>query len=126
MQHPGSIFRTILILSVFPTHAFPAGQLVPSDMVRGMDALDIESIDANITFALDTLNDAGSQSWTSYHNTAEGHITIIRSFEFESSMCRKIEIVSKQIGFTSQRKVSFCQGEDLDWQPLRFRLQNAQ
>jgi hypothetical protein len=101
-------------------------QLVPSEIVRGFDVLEIESIDRNILVALDTLHDSGTQKWVSSSNQASGHIKILRSYEFEFSRCREIEIMSKQVGFTDKRIVSFCVGDDFYWHRLSFKLKNSQ
>jgi len=88
--------------------------------------LEIESIETSITIALDTLPDLGAQAWFSSSNRANGSIKILRSFEFASSMCREVEFVSKQNGFTYQQTINFCQDDDFYWHPLTFKLRNSQ
>ena len=119
---PAHFVKCCAFAAILSGRTVSAEQLVPSDLVSGFDELEIESIDINITIALDTLHDSGIQTWISSTNQASGHIKILRSYELESSMCREIEIVSKRIGFTDQRTVNFCQGEDFYWHLLSIFL----
>lgn len=115
-----------VIALILPGQRVLSEQLVPSDIVSGFDELEIESIDSSIAFALDTLSDSATHMWVSSGNKASGHIKLLRSFEFDASMCREIEIVSSQVGFTAQRRASFCQGDDLFWHRLNFKLKKPQ
>jgi hypothetical protein len=117
------IRRSILTLIPF---IFTAGaeQLVPSEIVNRLDALEIESIDLNIVIALDTLVDLGEQQWYSSSNQVNGTIKVLRSFEFDTSMCREIQIMIKQEGSTDQRTISFCREVDLQWQRMTYRFKN--
>ena len=110
---------------MWPALSFSAGQLVPSDIVSRFDELEIESIDSNISIALETLPDLAVQAWFSATNQANGTIKILRSFEFDSRMCREVQIVSKQDGFADQRTVSFCQDDDFYWHPLTYIFRNS-
>lgn len=110
---------------MWPALSYSAEQLVPSDIVSRFDALEIESIDTNISIALETLPDLAIQAWFSASNQASGTIKILRSFEFDSSMCREVQIVSKQDGFADQRTISFCQDDDFDWHPLTYNFRNS-
>ena len=104
---------------------FTAGaeQLVPSEIVNRLDALEIESIDQNMIIALDTLADLGEQRLYSSRNQVNGTIKVLRSFEFDTSMCREIQIMIKQEGSTDQRTISFCREIDLQWQRMTWRGQ---
>ena len=101
-----------------------AEQLVPSEIVNRLDALEIESIDLNIVIALDTLADFGEQQWKSPSNQVNGTIKVLRSFEFDTSVCREIQIMIKQKGSTDQRTISFCREVDLQWQRMTYRFKN--
>jgi hypothetical protein len=105
--------------------AIAAGQLVPSEIVNRLEELEIESIDLNIAIALDTLADQGIQPWFSSSNLANGTIKILRSFEFNSSLCREIQIIIKQDGASDKRTISFCRDNDLNWQRLTFRFKKT-
>ena len=110
------------ILTLIP-FMFTAGaeQLVPSEIVNRLDALEIESIDQNMIIALDTLADLGEQQLYSSRNQVNGTIKVLRSFEFDTSMCREIQIMIKQETSTDQRTISFCREVDLQWQRLTYR-----
>ncbi|MGI9319729.1 MAG: hypothetical protein ACR2QW_20570 [bacterium] len=115
-----------MITLIWPWNFVFAVQLVPPDMVSGLDDLEVDSIDSSITYALNTLSEYGKQEWVSSNGIASGYIKILRSFEFDSHMCREIEIVSKRPGSSDQRTVSYCQGIGLDWYPLGFTLDISQ
>ncbi|MDH3380395.1 MAG: hypothetical protein OEQ39_26050 [Gammaproteobacteria bacterium] len=123
--HTIHVFKYCVLATLWPALSFSAGQLVPSDIVNRFDELEIESIDTNISVALETLPDLSVQTWFSASNQASGTIKILRSYEIDSSMCRELQIVSKQDGFADQRTVSFCQDADLDWHPLAFKLEDS-
>ena len=101
-----------------------AEQLVPSEIVNRLDALEIESIDLNVVIALDTLADFGVQQWKSPSNQVNGTIKVLRSFEFDTSVCREIQIMIKQKGSNDQRTISFCREVDLQWQRMAYRFKN--
>lgn len=113
------------IAFMLPKLAIAAGQLVPSEIVNRLEELEIESIDLNIAIALDTLADQGIQPWFSSSNLANGTIKILRSFEFNSSLCREIQIIIKQDGASDKRTISFCRDNDLNWQRLTFRFKKT-
>ena len=118
-----SIKTRASILTLIP-FIFTAGaeQLVPSEIVNQLDALEIESIDLNIVIALDTLVDLAEQEWYSSSNQVNGTIKVLRTFEFDTSMCREIQIMIKQEGSTDQRTISYCREVDLQWQRMTYRL----
>ncbi len=120
-----SIKTHATILTIIP-FIFAAGaeQLVPSTIVNRLDALEIESIDQNMIIALETLADLGEQQLYSSRNQVNGTIKVLRSFEFDTSMCREIQIMIKQEGFTDQRTISFCREIDLQWQRMIYNLNN--
>ena len=86
--------------------------------------MEIISIDANITLALDTLPDLWTQSWFSANIEATGTIKILRSFDLYSSFCREVELMSKQKGYSDHRRLSYCRDENLSWRPLSIELEN--
>jgi hypothetical protein len=124
-QFSNRLFHYCAIAFMLPKLAVAAGQLVPSEIVNRLEELEIESIDLNIAIALDTLADQGIQPWFSSNNQANGSIKILRSFEFDSSLCREIEIIIKQEGATDKRAISFCRDNDLNWQRLTYRFKKS-
>ena len=114
--------NSCILAAAWPAFSASEVQLVPADIVSRFDHLEVESIDANITAALNTLPDSWTQTWFSANSQATGTLSILRSFDFNSSFCREVEIMSKQKGYRDQRTISFCRDADLSWRPLSDQL----